>query len=151
MTDPLFDIRTPRHDLPLLFAGQSQKESFVNEVTARVDALLHMAIEAEAASPPGSPADGQCWLVASGPTGDWTGRAGQIAAREAGNWLFLQPRDGMQVLNKATGQGIRFHGSWKIAAKPVTPTGGSTIDTEARAAIAALLVALVTAGIVPAT
>ncbi|MFM5953159.1 MAG: DUF2793 domain-containing protein [Novosphingobium sp.] len=150
MTDPLFDIRTPRHDLPLLFAGQAQKESFVNEVAARVDALLHLAIEGEAASPPGSPADGQCWLVAAAPTGDWIGRAGQIAAREAGNWLFLQPRDGMQALNKATGQCIRFHGTWKIAAKPATPTGGTTVDAEARAAIAALVAALVTAGMIPA-
>jgi len=27
MPDPLFDVRTPRLDLPLLFAAQAQKEA----------------------------------------------------------------------------------------------------------------------------
>lgn len=149
MTEPLFDSRTARLDLPLLFAGQAQKEAFVNEVCARVDALLHGAIEAEAATPPATPADGQCWLIASGASGAWTGRSGQIAARQSGNWLYFAPRDGMRLVNRATGQEIRFHTSWKAATRPAAPSGGATVDTEARAAISALLAALTTAGIIP--
>lgn len=151
MPDPLFESRTARLDFPLLFAGQTQKEGFVNEMAARIDALLHGAIESELAAPPASPLDGQCWLVATGATGDWLGQSGRIAARQGGNWLFFDPRDGMKLLDRSSGQEIRFHGSWQIAARPTAPSGGTTIDSEARNAIAALLGALTTAGIIPST
>jgi hypothetical protein len=150
-TPIIFDSRSARFELPFLFAGQSQKEGFVNECTARTDALLHCAIEGEAAAPPALPADGTSWLVGAGASGDWTGQAGKIAARQSGNWLFFAPRDGMRLLNRATGQEIRYHGSWKIAARPALPTGGTTIDTEARAAISTLIASLTVAGVIPAT
>lgn len=151
MPDPLFDSRSPRLDMPLLFAGQAQKEGFVNETTARIDALLHGAIEAETATPPALPVDGQCWLVGASPTGDWAGQAGRIAARQAGNWLFFTARDGMKLLNRASGQEIRYKAGWQIATRPAAPTGGTTIDAEARSAVAAILASLTTAGIIPAT
>ena len=150
MPDPLFDSRTARLDLPLLFAGQAQKEGFVNEITARIDALLHGAIEAELAVPPTAPADGQMWLVATGASGAWLGQSGKLAARQSGNWLFVTPRDGIKLLNRASGQEIRYSGSWKSAQRPGLPSGGAVIDAEARSALAAILTTLTTAGIVPA-
>lgn len=151
MPDPLYDSRTARFDLPLLFAGQAQKEGFVNEIAARIDALLHGAIEGELATPPSAPTDGSAWLVAAGASGAWLGQAGKIAARQAGNWLFATPRDGMKLLNRTTGQEIRYSGGWKAAARPASPGGGTSIDAEARTAITAILAVLTTAGIVPAT
>lgn len=140
MTDPLtFDSITPRWGLPFLFAGQAQKEAFVNEAHALVDALLHCAVEAQADTPPADPADGACWLVGSAPTGAWTGRAGQLACRQQGVWLFLPPRDGMRVLDRSTGQEIFYNAGWIAPAAPPLPTGGTTVDTEARAALAALV------------
>jgi hypothetical protein len=134
-----------------MLAGQAQKEGFVNECAARIDALLHGAIEAELASPPATPGDGQCWLVGASPTGDWAGQAGKIAARQAGNWLFFLARDGMKLLDRATGQEIRYNAGWQIASRPTAPGGGATIDAEARSAIAAILASLTTAGIIPAS
>lgn len=131
-------------------AGQAQKESYVNEVTARIDALLHGAFESETATPPATPVDGQCWLVGAGPTGDWSGQAGKIAARQAGNWLFFAPRDGMKLLNRATGQEVRYNASWQVATRPAAPSGGTTVDAEARSAITAILASLTTAGLIPA-
>ncbi|MFM5895186.1 MAG: DUF2793 domain-containing protein [Novosphingobium sp.] len=151
MPDPLFESRTARFDLPLLFAGQSQKETFVNESLARLDALLCLAIEGEQAAPPATPADGQAWLVASGASGDWTGQSGKIAARQAGNWLFAAPRDGLKLLNRATGQEQRFAGTWKVPSRPPAPSGGAIVDAEARTAIGAIIAALTTAGIVAAS
>lgn len=151
MPDPLFDSRTARYHLPLLFAGQTQKEGFVNEGLARLDALIHLAIEGEQASPPASPTDGQAWLVTSGATGGWSGQAGKIAARQAGNWLFAVPRDGLKVLNRSTGQELRYDGAWKSPSRPAAPSGGSIVDAEARSAITAILAALTTAGVIPAT
>ncbi len=151
MSDPIvFDSTSPRFALPLLFAGQAQKEAFVNEALSRTDALLHCAIEGETATPPTSPANGQAWLVAAGPTGAWAGQAGKIACRQAGNWLFLTPRDGMRLMDRSTGQDRRFSGSWQIPVRPAAPTGGATVDAEARSAIVNLINALVVAGIIPA-
>lgn len=149
MSDTLtFDTATPRHALPMLFSGQVQKEFYVNEAHALIDALLHCAIEGVADTPPVAPEDGACWLVGSAPTGAWAGEAGKLACRQLGNWLFLAPREGLAVLNSATGQVMRFIGGRLAAPEaPTTPAGGATIDNELRAAFAALLGALTEAGI----
>lgn len=131
-------------------AGQAQKELFVNEVTARLDALLFLAVEAETATPPASPDEGQSWLVAAAPSGDWSGQAGKIASRQSGNWLFTAPVPGMRLLKKSTGQEIRYVSQWNAPARPPAPSGGSTIDAEARGAINAIIAALVSAGVIPA-
>ena len=133
--------------LPLLFAGQSQKEVFVNEAHALTDALLHCAIESELNTPPASPSDGANWLVGIAPTGAWLGMAGKIACRQSGNWLFVAPRDGLRILNRATGQEIRFLTTWRVPLKPAEPTGGATVDTQARGAIHNLMESLELAGI----
>ena len=152
MPDPItFDTISPRYALPLLFAGQSQKEAFVNEAHALTDALIHCAIEGTAAAPPGSPVDGDNWLVGASPTGAWAGQPGKLACRQAGNWLFVSPMDGMRLLDKSTGQERRYSAGWLAPAAPADPAGGATIDAEARAAIASLIAALRTAGVFPAS
>lgn len=148
MTDPLaFASVTPRHALPLLFSGQAEKEFYVNEAHALTDALLHCAIEGIGDTPPAAPDEGDCWLIGPAPTGEWTGQSGRIASRQFGNWLFAGPRDGLTVLNRSTGQILRFHAGWIAPTAPAAPTGGTTVDSQARAAVAALLAALSEAGI----
>lgn len=150
MPDPLYDSRTARHELPMLFAGQTQKETFVNEAFVRIDTLLHCAIEGVLASPPATPAEGTCWLIDEGAGGAWAGNEGQIAAFAGGNWLFFAPRDGMRLLDRSSGRDLRYAGGWVAPDRPNAPSGGGVVDSEARAAIAALTQCLVDAGIVPA-
>jgi hypothetical protein len=150
MTDPIsFTSATPRYGLPLLFAGQSQKEFFVNEAHALTDALLHPACEGEASDPPAAPVEGEIWLVASSATGDWAGEDGKIASRQSGNWLFATPNDGMRVFDRSTGQILLYRGGWQRPLAPAAPSGGATVDTEARTALADLITALTAAGIFP--
>jgi len=151
MTDPAFASRTPRLDLPLLFAGQAQRELFVNECLARIDGLLHAAIEGVANAPPIEPGEGQCWLVGTAPTGAWTGQAGRLALYQSGHWLFQAARDGMRLLDRSSGVERRFAGEWRMASRPAPPSGGTTIDVEARSALSALIDSLSQAGILPAT
>ena len=152
MSDPLtFDSTSPRFNLPFLFAGQAQKEAFVNEAHALTDALLHCAIEGTAAAPPVMPANGTNWLVGTSPSGDWAGQAGKLACRQAGVWLFIAPRDGVRVLDRSNGQQRSYFGGWQAPVAPAAPGGGITIDAEARGAIAALVAALRLAGILPSS
>jgi hypothetical protein len=149
MTDPLtFDSATARHALPLLFPGQTQKEFYLNEAHALIDALLHCAVEDVAQAPPPAPQDGACWLVGEAPAGAWADQAGKLACRQLGNWLFISPRDGLTVLNGASGQIMRFaQGGWAAPVAPIPPAGGTTIDSELRIAFSTLLGALSAAGI----
>lgn len=152
MSDPLaFTSTSPRHGLPFLFLGQSQKEFTVNQAHALIDMLLHPAIGGEAAMPPASPEEGECWLVGAGASGDWSGHQGEIAGYQPGGWLFAAPREGMRLFNRASGQ-LLLHaaGAWQAAPLPPAPAGGSTVDAEARSAIAGLVSSLQQAGILPA-
>ena len=152
MTEPIsFSSITPRHALPNLFTAQAQKEFTVNEAFARIDALLHPAIEGEADAPPSAPAQGETWLCGSAPTGDWAGHGGELATMQAGNWLFAKPSTGMTLFDKSRGCIARFDVAWRHADMVAPPSGGTTEDAEARSAISGLIAALVSAGILPAT
>ncbi|MEO6041801.1 MAG: DUF2793 domain-containing protein [Croceibacterium sp.] len=148
MPDPVtFTSASARFGLPFLFAGQSQKEFSVNEAHALVDALLHCAIEGERAAPPTAPVDGECWLIGSAASGAWTGKTGQLACRQTGTWLYVPPREGLRVTDKSTGQVLCYRGGWQRPARPAVPTGGASVDSEARTAIAQLVTALIAGGI----
>lgn len=152
MSDPIsFDAASPRYGLPLLFSGQSQKEVYVNEAYAITDALLHCAVEGIATTPPGSPVDGTNWLIGASPTGEWAGKANTLACRQAGGWVYVTPIDGLAVLNRATGQILRYFGGWQSADAISAPSGGTTVDTQARSAIDQIIAALRASGILTAS
>lgn len=152
MTDLLaFPSTTPRHALPMLFAGQAQKEATVNRACALADILLHPAVEGETATPPETPIDGQCWLVGAPASGMFEGREGCIAGFQAGTWIFAAPTEGMRVFDRSTGQLLPYIGGWRREAPPSSPAGGSVVDTEARAAIDALISFLRRTGALPAS
>ncbi|MDE1916928.1 MAG: DUF2793 domain-containing protein [Sphingomonadales bacterium] len=151
MTDTLtFSSTSPRLGLPMLFSGQSQKETYVNEAHSLIDALAQCAIEGSASTPPGSPVNGTNWLVTSGATGDWSGQDGKIACYQSGNWLFAAPFDGLRIFDRSSHQFTHYSGGWQSAGAVSAPSGGTTIDTQARSALANLVSALQTAGILPA-
>lgn len=163
------DEATARFALPLLAAGQAQKEVTHNEALARVDLALHAAVEAIGTNtPPAAPGEGTSWIVGVAPTGAWSGQAGAIAGWTAGGWRFIAPRTGTAVWSKAGGVPARFvDGTWRegvVAATRVevggvavvgaqqpavaAPTGGSVVDAEARSALGSVLAALRAHGLI---
>lgn len=158
-----------RFALPFILPGQAQKEAYHNEALALVDAALHACVEDEPASdPPGDPESGQSWIVADSPTGAWSGQAGALASWTGGGWRFVFPVAGMLAWNKALGCWIHWSGSeWSDGALPATgiviggeqvvgprcpdvpsPSGGTIIDAEARAAIDAVIETLKSHGLI---
>lgn len=152
-----------RFALPLLNAGQAQKEIYHNEALAVLDLLAHAAVEDhDLDTPPSSPAPGQCWIVGASPTGAWAGQAGNMAGWTSGGWRFIESRAGMTVWDSGNGHWLHHDGSdWRagvIAASAIEiggvqvvgsqqgaiadPAGGSVIDTQARDTLTLVLSAL---------
>ncbi len=165
-------LQSDRLKLPLLAAAQAQKEVTHNEALALADIAVQAVVQSVApASVPSSPAPGQCWIVGPSPVGAWAGRPGAIAAWTSGGWRFVAPFEGMQAWSIADGVMCRRGTSAWItgsltatslsiggqqvvsarAARIVGPSGGATIDSQARAAIAALIAGLETHGLFSAT
>ena len=94
---------TPNLVQPYLAANQSQKHITVNEALRRLDALVQVTVQsAVLATPPGSPTEGQRWIIPASPTGVWVGHAGQIAAWQDGAWAFYAPLDGWTAVDVST-------------------------------------------------
>lgn len=148
MADPIvFPSTTANYSLPLLFAGQAQKEPFINHAFSLVDALIQTAVLDSLDTPPSSAADGESYRVLANASGEWSGRDDNIAIRVGGAWEFISPANGMTLFDRNAEVELRFNGGWQSAAEPAAPTGGSTIDSEARAVIESLIEALRTAGL----
>ena len=152
MTDPIsFPALSPRFAMPLLFAGQSQKEVTVNEALLLSDLLLHPVVEGIVTSPPASPTAGSCWIVGPGAVGAFAAKDASIAAWTDGGWRFITPRDGLRVFDRGRGAERLFLAGWRIATAPAAASGGTVIDVQARSAIASLITLLKDTGIFSAT
>lgn len=154
---------TARFALPLLSAGQAQKELYHNEALTLLDTLAQpSAISAGETTPPEDPAPGECWIVGAAPEGAWSGRAESLAIWTGGGWRFVNPREGMAVWIGDVGMTAHYRsGEWETGvvraatvmigneqvvgmrqAPIASPDGGSVTDIESRTAIADILSAL---------
>ncbi|MEM7667059.1 MAG: DUF2793 domain-containing protein [Pseudomonadota bacterium] len=144
-----FPSTTSNFDLPLLFAGQAQKEFFVNQSLSLIDAIIGRSVIASINVPPPSPTEGENYRITAPAEGDWASHEDDIAISIGGAWNFVRARDGMALFDRAAGQFILFRSGWHIASHPTEPQGGTTIDQESRIAIVELTEALRTIGILP--
>ncbi|MFZ1726333.1 MAG: DUF2793 domain-containing protein [Albidovulum sp.] len=84
--------------LPYILAAQAQKHVTHNEALRLLDGLVHLSVlDRDLTAPPGSPADGDRYIVASGATGDWAGWDLNVALFTDGAWLRLPPRTGWRA------------------------------------------------------
>lgn len=149
MSDPItFPSSTPALGLPLLIAGQAQKEFFVNQALGLLDALNARAVTGSQAAPPATPPEGACYRVTSPATGAWIGHQDQIAVRIGGGWHFVPPAEGLLLFDRAAARMMVYRSQWRPATAPALPAGGTVVDTEARAALTALVDTLRALGII---
>ena len=159
---------TARFALPLIAPGQAQKEVYHNEALAAIDAALHACVEdAPQTDPPADPEEGNSWIVADAAIGAWDGQSDSLATWTAGGWRFTAPAPGMTAWDRTAGHWRHWSGAAWISACPVaallvggeqvvgsrepdvpSPSGGTTIDAEARAAIDLLIVTLKSHGLI---
>lgn len=163
------DSGSARWGLPFIETGQAQKELVHNEALALVDIAVQAGVEAAGIDqPPSAPVPGTCWIVGAAPTGAWAGHYGALAGWTTSGWRFLAPRDGLAAWDRVARQWmVRVDGAWESgvlrgerlmlagqrvvgprAAAIANPSGGTTIDSEARAVLAAVLSAMRTHGLI---
>ena len=111
---------SPLLSLPYLASAQAQKHVTHNEAVSLIDGLLHLSVISRVvATPPGVVVDGDRYLIAASPTGDWLGQAGTVAFRMEGAWRFLTPRKGWRLWVEAENILLAFDGAnWLPPAAP---------------------------------
>jgi hypothetical protein len=87
-------MTTPNLSLPELVASQSQPHLTLNQGLRRLDALVQLTVISISNTPPGSPADGDRYIVGTAPTGAWAGHDEKIAAYIGGGWTYWTPAVG---------------------------------------------------------
>lgn len=85
-------------------------------------------IDMTTTAPPGSPSDRDQYVVASGGSGDWSGKDGQIAVWDASvsppAWFYVTPTDGQPVYNLDDSTVYRWDASASPAAWVAESAGG---------------------------
>lgn len=108
---------TPNLHLPYILAAQAQKHVTHNEALRALDALVQLSVlDRDLATPPGSPVNGQCYIVAASPTGAWEGHALEVAAFQDEAWAFFAPLAGWLAWVADEAQLYAWNGSaWVVA------------------------------------
>jgi hypothetical protein len=124
--------------------GDNFDVSFRRFLRAIDTRLIAVVKDHTLATPPGSPANGDRYVVAASPTGAWAGHATQIAtwtmddpANPAGVWEFHTPANGWDVFSIVAGVPLIFNStswilksygslpSYTVANLPASPSTGA--------------------------
>lgn len=117
-------VNSAKLSVPLLAADQSQKHVTHNEALLTFDQLVQQTvINRTTSTPPGSPSDGDAYIVAASPTGTWTGQVSKVAAWIFGAWYFFTPREGWIVYDETTDEHLKWNGASWVS---IFATGGDS-------------------------
>ncbi|MEZ5937928.1 MAG: DUF2793 domain-containing protein [Hyphomonadaceae bacterium] len=100
--------------LPYMSSGQAQKHITVNESLRKLDAIVQLSVvSATTTAQPGSPSDGDCYILPSGKTGAaWGPMANEaVAYYRDGAWEAITPREGWLAWAKDTDLMLAHDGS----------------------------------------
>lgn len=158
--------QTLRLALPLIAAGQSQKDVTHNEALLRLDRIVALAVVSRSQSqPPPNPTPGDIHIVPAVGAAGWGRGAGTLMQWQGTAWHPETPLNGQLAYVADEGALLVHDDGWQhhlpvaglliagrsVLAAPVVaiadPGGGTTVDAEARAVLVALLAALRTQGL----
>jgi hypothetical protein len=115
--------------LPCIDAAQAQKHVTHNEALRLLDTLVQLAVlDRDLTAPPGSPSEGQRWIVKAGATGAWVGYDADVAAWQDGGWQFSTPKMGWVAYVVDEGALVAWNGSaWVDALSMLTSLQNLTL------------------------
>lgn len=86
---------TPNLKLPYIMAAQAQKHVTHNEAIRALDAVVQLGVlDRDLTAPPGTPTNGDRYIVKATATGDWSGQEDNIAHYGDNAWLFYAAKEG---------------------------------------------------------
>lgn len=95
----------------LVEGGQTGAEVTVNEAIIALDAFVQLSVkDKDLNSPPGSPVEGDRYLVGTAGSGAWSGHNRQIALYRNG-WVFFVPKEGWFTWVEDENNMLRYNGS----------------------------------------
>lgn len=114
ITTPNTGIKTGYLPLETAWGGDMNRNLRILDVLVQARVL-----DQDLTAPPGSPASGDAYIVASGATGDWTGQVGKIAIwcvgdDIAGEWVLVEPRAGWRVYVVDESAYYQYAGTWSL-------------------------------------
>jgi hypothetical protein len=105
--------------LPHIRAAQAQKHVTHNEALRLLDGLVQLSVlDRDLTAPPGSPTDGDRYIVGSGATAAWAGWDLNVALWTDGAWLRLPPRTGWRAWVEDEGLLLVYDGSVWVGTTP---------------------------------
>lgn len=119
-------MTTPNLVLPELAASQSQPHLTVNGALRRLDSIVQLSVASITNTPPGSPTDGDRYIVGSSPTGAWAGHAHEVATYIGTAWVFLAPISGWIAFVRSVGELYLYGSGSPLGWEVFTPTGSSS-------------------------
>lgn len=101
--------------LPLFDFPQLNGEFKANALIWRQELMWTGIVDRDLATPPGSPAFGDAYLVGTPADGAWTGHDGDFAQWHSGAWNFTSPTEGNIVRVNDENAVIHYNGaSWAV-------------------------------------
>jgi len=86
---------TPKYSITELEAAQSQPEIVVNEAIRILETMSQLRVlDKDVNAPPGSPDDGDTYIIPSGSSGEWASFPFYIAVASGGAWVYIPPQTG---------------------------------------------------------
>jgi hypothetical protein len=150
--------QTPRLALPLIAAGQSQKDVTHNEALLALDRLVALEVVSRSLNaPPADPATGDIHVVPAGGVAGWGYPEASLVQWQGQGWLAESPREGQVALVRDEAVLMVYRGGWQVhlpvsglsimgrsvlgapPASVAAPSGGTFVDSEVRAVLSNLL------------
>lgn len=102
---------SPDFGLPYIATQQSQPEVTHNTALNYLQLLTCGVKQIALNTPPGSPTEGDAYVIGASPTGAWAGRANCLAGYFGGAWVFVPGNDssGTPIAIGARHEGLRTY------------------------------------------
>jgi len=91
---------SPKGGFSYHVVGEGSSEVVTNNNLFRSDSLIGGGIkilDRDLTAPPGSESEGDVYLIASGATGDWSGKSGKLACYTGSGYVYIDPAGGMRA------------------------------------------------------
>lgn len=107
---------TPKFGIPDLADQQANAETTHNDAVRLLEAMAsRVIIDRDLSTPPGSPSDGDAYIVKPSGTGDWASQDNKIAVFITDTWKFITQAEGNSLYLQDENVDVLWNGSAWIA------------------------------------